>query len=77
MLVSKVFHNHEMLSFERILLTIYPSNTNRLENGKEQKSASTTSVIVKQLKHVQSTLQKQKILRAQFINMKFNCLKTS
>lgn len=37
-------------------LTIHPSNTQRLQYGKEKKSHPTTGVVVKQLEDVQSTL---------------------
>lgn len=38
-------------------LTVYPTNANRLQNGKHYERDSTAGVIVKELKHKESSLQ--------------------
>ena len=42
-----------------MLLTITPPNTDGLETSKDQECHPTAGIVIKQLKHIQATLQRE------------------
>lgn len=45
------------MKVSQLLLTIYPSDANCLQNGEEDQWDSAAGVVVKELKHIESCLQ--------------------